>query len=168
MEFETHPESNHFIDAAMRSFDRHGAGGPTASIVQSAEPIELLSPAGLFLGEAGQFTPEVARMESACAWITHGLFFHETARRLAPGYDVHATVPGAIKVSRGDLVARLRWAMDFAFAGVARSLGNTFRYAFNRDPANPDRTVWILDFFERFPAIAVTGGREGRAPSPTS
>ena len=114
MEFETHPESTHFIDAAMRSFDRHGLGGPTASIVQSTEPIELHSPAGVFLGEAGQFTPEVERMESACEWITQGLFFHETARRLAPGYDVRATVPGAIKVSRSDLVARLQWALDFA------------------------------------------------------
>jgi hypothetical protein len=168
MQFETHPESDHFIDAAMRSFDRHGARGPTASIVQSAQPIELRSPAGLFLGEGGQFTPEVETMESACVWITQGLFFHETARRLAPGYVVRATAPGGIDVRRRDLVATLQRGLDFAFSGVKRSRGNTFRYAFNRDPANPDRTVWILDFFERFPAIVVTSSHEDTAPSLTS
>jgi hypothetical protein len=94
--------------------------------------------------------------------------FHETARRLAPGYVVRATAPGGIDVRRRDLVATLQRGLDFAFSGVKRSLGNTFRYAFNRDPANPDRTVWILDFFERFPAIVVTNSHEDTAPSLTS
>jgi hypothetical protein len=83
-------------------------------------------------------------------------------------YVVRATAPGGIDVRRRDLVATLQRGLDFAFSGVKRSLGNTFRYAFNRDPANPDRTVWILDFFERFPAIVVTNSHEDTAPSLTS
>jgi hypothetical protein len=121
--------------------------------------VEVKSPAGLFLGQAGGLTVDGDRILRTVRRIVRGLFFHHAHRRLPPQNDVRAFY-----------VANRRFLEDADVAAIVNTmcapqiLGNrVLAYRYSLTEGDDSGSAWLLQFFGGHTFLVLTDLSENEA-----
>lgn len=157
-----HADAEAAREAALRSLVRPEAPGLRAAFLRSVREVELRTPAGLYLGRAGVYDVDVARVDRVVERIVMGLLYGETRKPLPPGYTTKAYLLTQIDASADDklalIVGTVLQKASLRFIGP-RTVG----YRIFRPPDNADASACLVTFYERVTWLAIT--TEDRTPS---
>lgn len=114
-----------------------GAAGIRGLLRRSMKPVELKSPAGLYLGRASAVALRADRVARVVGRIALGLLWHHENLRPADEVSIHA---GMVRDFSG--------MEQFIAACRRQEIGNgVFRYAFGVPPEDRDQSLWFFEFY---------------------
>ena len=138
----------------IRSFARHRQTGPTGDIVKSMREIDLMSPAGVYLGRTGAFDPNMDRLDHVCGQIVRRLYWVHAHTRLPDTHGVGVYVAAAFTPKSQEQYENVARLFAIAQAGGNLSYGDVFSYDHRLE--RDGLSAWSLNFYGAFPVVAVT------------
>ena len=133
------------------------AEGWRSHVIANTTIVDVVTPAGLYLGRTGQFEFDAHRLNRVVARTARGLFLYEFKRRLPPDYGLRVLMVHGLSPEQQSalppLVAPIIAQPPRVFGG------DVFSYRVAADPDEPNATGWLLTFFESFHFVAVTESR---------
>lgn len=150
-----HGAARELWQPVFRSMNIPQKQGFRNAFVRTLKPVQLRSPAGLYLGETGTFQTDFGRVANVIKRVTRGFYFHETGTRLSP--DTEILVLPELNLSdphQHDLVS--------AFAGLEeKSIGGTvFSYRRHLASEQPEASAWLFIFYEEYAIFSMTMPRD--------
>lgn len=134
----------------LRSFKKETKAGFAAMVRESLRQIEIMSPGGIYLRDAGGIAVEKRRIDRVADRILRGLFWHEKRYPVPAEYEVMN------RVRQEGLDALLESLGDAPYV-EHRTIGNgMFAYTFASTEEDPDSMVWLSLFFDRLPFAGFT------------
>jgi len=143
------PVAEEICRGSLKRALRRPEAGALARAVDGAKPIELVTPAGLFLGDALQVEIMDAGVHQVMERIVRGLYWKEFEERVPDGQEVqvYEMLPQPEDVRPECLTVRVVDPVVFI-------------YAFARTDDTPPCSLWLLEFYQGkcFSAIIKPGG----------
>jgi len=161
--FDTTPQAvnSGAWDAAIRSLSYPEQAGFTKHLLNSMRLAELCTRAGLYLGNAMTYDVQLERVNRVATRIVNGLFFHETGRRLAAGYDAAAYCLNDLKDLDPDTSEQIKQIVDVLLAQTARVIdSNVFSYRLHIPDEDPDVTAWLFLIYKNVAFLGLTGPKD--------
>ncbi len=153
-----HPQiKSGVLDAAMRSLQR--GAGLRRTFLQSMRTFKLRSPAGLHIGQAPGYVPDLERVSRVFNRVVRGLYFHERKQILGADYEVRSWESSGIDWQTLDddtreafraTVATLLEKPDHRRGAGAFS----YRCAFTME--NSRVSAWLLTLYDSIYVVALT------------
>jgi hypothetical protein len=139
----------------MRGLARPDQLGLARSFLSRAKEVDLSTPAGLHVGRAAVFEPDIPRIEAVAIRATKGLFFHEYGRRIPDGYEYKAYVldhvdPEAEGASQLIEIVRRLVSRPPTLIG-SRTCAFWHQVVDGHDCAS----VWLIEFYERMRCLVL-------------
>jgi hypothetical protein len=146
-----HPVGKRLVRSLARGLERPEGRAFAASFARTMRDINLTTPAGLYLGNVGGFTPDWKRLERFAQRIVRGLYWKEMGRALAINHFLRAT---PIIQATPDLLKSVK---ELYGDREPRHIGaGAFSYVFTPTPKGGG-TAWIIEFYENVAFFALTG-----------
>jgi hypothetical protein len=153
-----HPDAEVAREAGLRSLVRPEAPGLRAAFLRSARDVELRTPAGLYVGQAGTYTVDIPRVDRVVQRIMTGLLYGDARRPLPPGYSPKAYLLTNISQAADDvlrlIVVTVLQEATPRFIG-ARTVG--YRILPASDDVNA--SACLVTFYERVTWLGLTVSR---------
>jgi len=152
-----HPTAKALFQTKVeRSVRRHQS--ELARIVKGAETKRrpIVTPAGLYIGEAVEVPLPDGRMSSILFRMTQGLYYDSRSKPLSD------TIP--YDVRQHPLQEWKTLASQFD-GKPAKVLGDVFECAFMWTDEDPSLTLWLLRFYQRVVFTVQTGSNEEEEPN---
>ena len=139
------PESEGFLRSFLRSMTEYNITTPTGSL----EPL-------------ASYDVDMPRLTSVVERTVRGLFYYHTGVRLT--VDRPVTVYPVESLRRDPpSFARFAPAVSWAYEAAAHATPrNVLQYRYRQTDADPLSSVWLLNFYESVPFVAVTLSRPSR------
>jgi hypothetical protein len=153
------PDARWGRDEVFRSLERPQAGGLRASFLADTYKVDLVTPAGLYVGRTFTYDVDLQRLFRVAARTVKGLFFHETGRMLGAHYGVRVHSDDTLRdAPRADL-QELAQTITLPLAkkqakAIARG---AFAYRFHICEEDPNVSVWALTFYGHVTFLCFTG-----------
>jgi hypothetical protein len=153
-----HPDAAGLRDSVFRSFDNPRKRGFRRHIARITRPVNVRSPAGLYLGRTLAYDVDFRRLDRVVVRITRGLFWHHYGRRVPEDHLVESY--GEHGFNAADPVWLEHFKRTIAAPILMRgcvSMGRgVMRYWHSPVEGLPDGTAWIYEFYGDVRFIAVT------------
>jgi hypothetical protein len=130
----------------MRGLKRKESRGFLRAVGRSMRTVELRSPAGLILGNAGGYEVKVERCHRVAQRIVRGLFFVEQGKPLSADHDVTALHVDHIRGAPPEVSELARAAASNGWKKIG---GEVFGYATAKAHGEGWSSVWLLSFYGR-------------------
>jgi hypothetical protein len=132
----------------MRSLTRPERRRFLTFLHNSIEEVEVRSAqGGLYLGRRAAFRIDRQRIQRVLSRIVRGLYFHELRRPVPENYDVSVELQPYVS-------PQLREVVDSIKLKAPVTVGEgVFNYCFQHVEEDLNSTLWVLQFYSRFPAI---------------
>ena len=144
------------VSRLLRSFRRPQTQGFTLSFARNLQWVDLVTPAGDFVGPAPAFAIE-QRLSSVPSRIVKGLFFHHSGQRLAKEYGVRSFPLEQIQYSTVERRAELeRLVAPVVTISTPRQIGGAFTYWYSSLPEDLNASAWVMLFYGKAWFIAFT------------
>ena len=119
-------------------FRKRGVGKAIRTLLR---PVELRSPAGLYLRNGYALEIDYARLESVVRKIVKGLYFHEFGEPLVAQAQVESNW-----LNTRSVASQARPYVERLPHG-SRSWPGVFEYRCGRTDEAPDKSIWLMMFF---------------------
>jgi len=142
---------------AIRGLGRPQARGLLASLLAMTKMVDVVTPAGIYLGRAAGYAPDNRRLEQVACRTALGLFFKASGEcRLPPAYSAKAYLLSVMNRSVYDQAAQ-PVIDDLLASGPPRFIGRpVLTYWWSRVPEDQHVTAWLLVFFQRVSFLVFT------------
>ena len=153
-----HPEARKTADAVIKSFGRPEQRSYSRSILGGVLNVDVVTLGGLYLGKQRGLRFDPLRLSKTAGKIVKGLFYHEFRERLPEHCDAFAfCLPNEEdehkRRSMQDMCGKLTTEPQ-------RTIGcGVFTYWFHQMEDAPERTLWLLLFYEKVPFLGLTGAK---------
>jgi hypothetical protein len=149
-----HPELLKLKPTLAKSLRRRESVGFHRRIRNSMFKAELISKEGIYLGAAPAMSVQGKRLERSGTRIIKGLFFAEKGRRLPDSHEAFAFADPLR--GKDDPEALLR-VLTFLLQQPANIIGNNvFSYRYHFDEEDPNRSAWLMVFYEAMLFLGLT------------
>ena len=129
----------------LRSLSRPQQAGFAARVRESLRSIEIVSPGGIYLADAGGIQIDKRRIDRVADRIIRGLYWHERHYPVPEHYEVMNRAQQAGLNAIFDSLGEVKFAEH-------RTVGNgMFQYTFAATDDDPDSMVWLSLFFGALP-----------------
>lgn len=165
-----HPAGAPLVDGLHRALERQRGSGSRGSTLRGFELVEVFTPGGIFVGKAGIYRPETARLDAVVSRTMRGLYFHHYGRRLPPsGLSVAYTLSAFTGPMTNDVRFKLERVVEQARQGEARTLGAGAVVYRHQSVASETghATLWHFTFYGSIEFFGFTATPDlGRSESP--
>jgi hypothetical protein len=152
------PRAQPMVDSVFRALARKEAQRHTAMMLRSLIEYPVRSPGGLHLGTAMAYHVNLHRLRRSLARTTRALYRHECKDRLPLAHVV--TVAADLTVDAETAQA----ALGHLAGRPVQTIGNgVFRYAFVLASGRPGASLWLMEFYEAYAAVAFTLDSDAKA-----
>lgn len=143
------PENARHLDAVHRSLERPQGKAILRKLLSGAKEVNVRTRAGIHLGTAAVFTPDLECAVRVVKRIGRGLYFHETRAVLPPATSTRCYVLSAIEVPE-DAREIMTKIIKHTSSRPARTVGgDVFTYWFFPISQPPLAVSCLLRFFGR-------------------
>ena len=161
-ELSTEPSAQEIIGTFSRSFARSESARYKRDLLSRVRPRELVTRAGLYLGEELVCRVSGERIERVLQRTVRGLYFDNECRRLPTNCPIWCCELSPLVIKDRALLAVLdSAAQDIISGGMGREFGDVFRYRYLKvegtDPEDEYGSWWVLSYFNRVNFCAHTG-----------
>ena len=159
------PAAKELYPKVLRSLRHPKKKGMLRSLLRTMTPVEMVSPAGLYLGRTGRFEMDPYRLTRVAERIARGLLWHHHKVRLPDSHKVQAFLWDAVpEANRENLKPTL--AIFGSVPDRKIGDGSVFRYRYLIDQdEDACASVWLLIFFGRVGFVAWIGRKPEAAGS---
>jgi len=149
-----HPAAAQVLEAVHRSFTKPKKRRFIQALLQSVHDVEILSPAGLYLGSGPSYQVDLDRLCRVIKRTTLGLYFKEFGVRLPNSHGCQVYAMDGFSRSDPSLNANLTRIIEQAVRGKSRVFGEkVFTYWVQQVD---DATVWLHLVYSRVAFLAFT------------
>ena len=148
----THKAAKRLTDGVLRDLKRPEKRRFTRGILQTAKPVSLFTPSGLYIGETGQFEVERLRVHRTAIRIVKGLFFHHRGFRLSDSHKAEIR----ISPSNNRQLELIRTTLPQLSSCKVVIADGAFCYWFQLSENDKFVSGWVLLFFNYLPFICRT------------
>lgn len=154
-----HPVAKQLYPKVLRSLRHPEKKGMLQSLLRRTTPVEMVSPAGLYLGNTGRYEIDPYRVSRVAERITKGLLWHHQKVRVLESYKVQAVLWEAVpETNRANLQPTITVFRSVPDHKVGD--GRVFLYRYLIDPEEDAyASVWLLIFFGRVVFLSWVGKR---------
>lgn len=124
-------------------------------LARNIEPVDIRSPAGLFMGTKPGVRVNWDRVFLVVEKCVRGLYYHETETILPRDVEF---IRGGIHEHNQDA---LKWVLDRTNPGTWKAPG-VFQYKWNVYPETPGGSLWAMTFYNTHAFIAITDASESQ------
>lgn len=149
-----HPAASQVLKSVHRSFAKPNKWRFNQALLESVSEIEVLTPAGLYLGQATTCRVSLDRLCRVIKRTTLGLYFAEFGVRLPDNHGCKVYALDGFDRTDPGLTARLKRVIGYASQGKLRVFGDEVFMCFAREVR--DATVWIHLVYGRVGFLAIT------------
>lgn len=148
---------------ALRGLARPSQRGLLTSLASGMRTVEVVTAAGLILGQATTYNVDFIRLNRVAAQIVRGLHWHHFQKRIDPEWQVAAWCFDSIPAEELKPGGRVRPIIEAIAQSKGYSCGNgVFSYGFLSPQDEPRCTVWVLSFFRRLGFLGLVMPRNSR------
>jgi hypothetical protein len=146
--------------ATIRAFWHPKKEGFKKSIMRNLRPVELTSPAGLFLGNTFAMKIKLPRLLCTVEKTIRGLFYHIRGYPVPPGYEVFCSATYMLEKAMPDPATNpvhqviLPWMSREPIHEIGPEGVFRYRYVFHED--GPDTIFFMLGFYGMFDFFGFT------------
>jgi hypothetical protein len=147
MRYDTyeHPDATKNWNSILRSIKRAESSGLRNAMLSGLKPVEIVTPAGIFLGKSGMYEVEVGRLLKTVNRIIKGIIYLEFNQALPIDYEVQSYMFELIKFDN-EIVKLIAMAKS----GNSQIIGeNVFKYWIRRTDEDPNSTIILLIFYDK-------------------
>jgi hypothetical protein len=149
------PSAQQVNDSVLRSFKRPQAKRFRESVYSTLKPIELLSPAGLYVGKSFTMKMEMARLSRTVEKIIRGLFFHTKGYPVPEDYRVWSQC--LFNINEAGARVYLEQIVPAIKDTPVEAIGDrVFRYRYGWQLDTPNIVFFQLGFYERIDFFGFT------------
>ncbi len=151
------PDATQAGRRVIHHLSRDEAAGFRQAFLETVQPVEVTTPAGVYVGNTLAYDVSFARLNATASRITRGLFCVETKTLLPTGYIATAR---AIEGFSSEAGAALQRLLAFIADAPTRSVGRVFRYRFRPVSDDPASSLTLFDIYESttFVGLTINGG----------
>ncbi len=154
-----HPEAKKVADTVIRSFRRPEQEDYSRSFINSVKEVDVFTPGGLYVGKHFGKPIDHLRLNRTAKKIVKGLFSHEFGERLPDHCDAMAFGLRNEREQKKQL-----WLQETCSKLVGEpqtTIGNgVFHYWFHQEEDAPEKSIWLLLFYEKVPFMGLTGPKD--------
>ena|SRR5579864_691359 len=162
-----HPDAQGVWGAAMRGLSRPDQLGLAKRFLSRAREVNVSTAAGLHLGRAGVFEPDISRIEAVAVRAVKGLFFNEYGRRIPDEYDYKTYILDLV-VPQWEGAPLLTEMVRKLVSRQPTVIGNRTCAFWHQIVEGHDcASVWLIEFYGHMHCLVLTGPQEG-SPSRSS
>jgi hypothetical protein len=128
--------------------------------------VPVRTPAGIYLGHAGAYNVDLARLDRVVERITRGLFWHHRQQRVPAGVEVVAYSEEGMRGLSEDVGRDVGDVVGPVLQQPVHTIGNevlTYRFLFASDVDLA--SAWVLEFYRDVRWVAITVPNPRRAVS---
>jgi hypothetical protein len=109
----------------------------------SAQPIDIITPSGVFMGQSVQLTPREDWYEIVLIKITKGLFYYHMHEPFPIHYDIGVGFVESLDI------AKKMWSdlQQMAYNGPFQVGNQVFEYAYLYSDVDAAKTTWLMSFY---------------------
>ncbi len=156
---QDHPEAKKVADTVIRSFGRPQQVGYSRSFIDSVMEMDTFTPGGLYVGKRFGKPLDHLRLNRTAKKIVKGLFCHEFGERLPDNCDAMA-----FGLRNEQEQQKQLWLQETCSKLVGEpqtTIGNgVFHYWFHQEDDAPEKSLWLLLFYEKVPFMGLTGPKD--------
>jgi len=145
------PAGEKLLESLYRAAARAEARAFSGMIYESFRDVDLVTPAGIYVGKAPAYVVDVPRLTRSLERITRGLFYHETKMPLP--LDTRVTVDPDFERDKKLQEEIAQYVGGPLQHSIAR---NAFGYTFKQTPTSPFTSIWLLVFYGVAPYLVLT------------
>ena len=138
------------IESLLRSLGREKGEGFTQKILQSLQEVEITTDAGIYLGRADVFKPDIKRLNRVSNRIIRGLFFHEKGYPIPDNYEI------LTRIEQFGLSSILKQMPEVNFPRLRIIQDGVFCYTFKETKEDKNSCIWLLFFYKNLSIIGFT------------
>jgi hypothetical protein len=169
-QFQDHPDLIGGVrDAAVRSLGRPEGRAQLVELMRTRREVVVRTPAGLYLGQATSYSPDVMRLVRVVERVTRGLFFHHHRQVLGISYGVKVVEDSITDWATTGETTRnaCRRIVALVAPQQQRRIGEVFDYRHVVAAQDTRTSAWLMTFYGRMTFLCTTGPNPTR-PNATS
>jgi len=153
-----HPDVRRNLPAVVRAFEKPAKQKFARRFFTQIGPVEVRTPAGLYLGPRWGFDVDLVRLDRVVARTVRGLYWHETGEVLPQSARVQAWSEDGMRDLDAGTTQVLKRTILIPLASVpSHVIGNSvFEYRFQSDADCPHASAWILQFYRAVRFLCLT------------
>jgi hypothetical protein len=154
-----HPEVSRNFDKLLRSLQKPKKKGFCKLLLNNFSPVDLYTPAGIYLGKTGAYSVDMKRVNAVIRRIAQGLFYKEKGRRLPDNYQVWVCCINDIINEHPYLLGTfmMKDIISLTLQGKSRTIGSdVFKYWCKFATDEEDSSAMVLSFYNRVNFLAIT------------
>jgi hypothetical protein len=154
-----HPEVSRNFDKLLRSLQKPKKKGFRKLLLNNLSPVDLYTPAGIYLGKTGAYSVDMKRVNSVIRRIAQGLFYKEKGRRLPDNYRVWVYCINDIINENPDLLGTfvMKDIVSSTLQGNPLAIGSDiFKYWCKFAIDEENSSALVLSFYDKVHFLALT------------
>lgn len=153
-----HPEARANWDSIFRSLNMKEAKGLKKSFLSDIRPVQLRTPAGLYVGSGLAYDVDMIRIRRVVERTLRGLYFAESCQPLGLSNGVTVLMSEDLKNQQTEVVNKLTQTILNPLAAMAPKVigDNVLSYRFQIMEEDPAVSVWGFTFFDRVSFLCLT------------
>jgi hypothetical protein len=154
MRYDTyeHPDATKNWLTILRSIKRSKSSGLRKAMLSGLKPIDIVTPAGIFIGKSGMYEVDVKRLIKTVNRIIKGIFYFEFRKALPIEYNVHSYLLEQLKFDN-EVVKLIAMVKN----GFSQTIGkNVFSYWIRKTDEDPNCTISLLVFYKKVTFLSFT------------
>jgi hypothetical protein len=169
-----HPDASAAAQRQLTRFNQPGSAKFAKSFVSGVNEVEIRTSAGLYLGQAGEFTADMRRVSRVVERIVRGLHFHHHRSRIPDTATLSVYPADSIAQSNDPVYINLLPAIEWAARAHRHVVGNdVLEYKFRNSEDDRLGAAWLLQFYRRVGFLALLADRGAPSnsvlqPTPTA
>ena len=162
IEASGHPEVYKILPQILRSLNKTEKAGFSQAFYNTLQRVELLTPSGLYVGNAGKYSVDESRLNKVVRRLVLGLFYHENKYRLPNSYSVDIYSGWQLNKSFPDAPDEIKCYFRNIYETIEvvtpKIIGdNVFSYKVSFPHSNDKNvSIWWITFFKKIIYLGTT------------
>jgi hypothetical protein len=143
-----HSVAQEVVDAAVRGLADEKRRGLRKRVVSSIEEVDVVTPAGLYLGRAARFKPDIKRLHRVVSFTVRGLLYLFNGSRVASDYTIQVAHLEPLFDGDDDSVKAAVGLAEEVMKSEKHTIGGTvFNYWCVISEENHIESAWVLQYY---------------------
>jgi len=158
-----HPDVVSLLPTVLRSLKKPRKIGFQKALLKSLRRISLTTPGGIYLGQAGGYDVDIARLDRVASRVVRGLLYHELGARLDENYEVAVYSEDGLASADLPTLSELRRTILAPLSSrPAKTIGNgVFEYRYSLTERSDSSSAWLLVFYGQVRFLGLVGRLPG-------